>query len=92
MKGRKLTAQGRGELRADALYPLPVFLRRLGIGRHSLTALRRAGLPVRSIGTRLMIDGQEALDFLRRSWQQPAGDQGKAVSIMEQAGDGGQQP
>ncbi|MEN6407016.1 MAG: hypothetical protein ABFC77_11155 [Thermoguttaceae bacterium] len=68
--------QGRGELRADALYPVGVFLRRLGIGRHSLTALRRQGLPVRTIGTRLMIDGGEALAFLRRQWQEPSGDQG----------------
>ena len=74
-------SQGRGEIRADALYPIGVFLRRLGIGRHSLTALRRQGLPVHSIGQRLFIDGSEALDTLRRLWQQD-GDR-------QTAGDGG---
>lgn len=66
--GRKPKGQGRGELRADAIYPLGVFLKRLGIGRHSLTALRRQGLPVRAIGTRLFVDGSEALATLRRIW------------------------
>lgn len=53
-------------------------MRRLGIGRHSLTALRRQGLPVRMIGTRAFVDGSEALETLRRLWggeqnQQPEG-------------------
>ena len=59
---------GRDTIAADAIYPLAVFLRRLGIGRHSLTALRRRGLPVHAIGTRLFIDGREAIDTLRRIW------------------------
>ena len=46
-----------------------IFLKRLGIGRHTLTALRRRGLPVRMIGTRTFIDGQEAIDMLRKLWQ-----------------------
>jgi hypothetical protein len=77
--GRKpKQSQGRGELRADALYPLAVFMRRLGIGRHSLTSLRRQGLPVRSIGQRLFVDGSEALDALRRIWQADQGGGGSA--------------
>ncbi|MEN6557312.1 MAG: hypothetical protein ABFC54_03935, partial [Thermoguttaceae bacterium] len=56
--------------------PVGVFLRRLGIGRHSLASLRRQGLPVRSIGTRLMIDGGEALAFLRGQWRESASDRG----------------
>ena len=60
--------QGRGEVRADALYPVSIFLRRLGIGRHSLTSLRKQGLPCHAIGTRLFIDGAEALSTLRRLW------------------------
>jgi hypothetical protein len=65
---------GRGPIEAQAIYPLSVFLQRLGIGRHSLTALRRRGLPVHAIGTRLFIDGAEAIDTLRRIWatEQPA--------------------
>ena len=83
--GRKSKpSQGRGELRADALYPIGVFLRRLGIGRHSLTALRRQGLPVRAIGTRLFIDGSEALAMLRRQWQ--AEQQQLHAVAAEQAG------
>jgi hypothetical protein len=83
-RSRTKRPSGRGELRADAIYPLGVFLRRLGIGRHSLTALRRQGLPVRSIGPRLFIDGSEALATLRRLWgadegsDDPAGSPGKA--------------
>jgi hypothetical protein len=60
----------RGSIDAHAIYPVSVFLRRLGIGRHSFTSLRRQGLPVRSIGQRLYIDGSEALETLRRLWQQ----------------------
>jgi hypothetical protein len=66
--GRPKSLHGRGEIRADALYPVGTFTRRLGIGRHSLTALRRQGLPVRSIGQRLFVDGMEALAFLRNLW------------------------
>ena len=77
----KRPSQGRGELRADAIYPLSVFLRRLGIGRHSLTSLRRQGLPVRSIGQRLFVDGTEALDMLRRLWR--ADDQGIEVARVD---------
>lgn len=62
-------SQGRGEIRADALYPVATFMRRLGIGRHSLAALRRRGLKLRSIGQRLYVDGQEAIDFLRADWR-----------------------
>ena len=60
---------GRGPIQADALYPIATFLKRLGIGRHSLAALRRRGLPVRMIGTRAYIDGSEALETLRRLWR-----------------------
>jgi hypothetical protein len=70
----------RGDIEAQAIYPLAVFLRRLGIGRHSLTALRRQGLPVHAIGTRLFVDGGEAIDTLRRIWaadQRPHGNGNK---------------
>lgn len=59
---------GRDAIEAEAIYPLAVFLRRLGIGRHSLTALRRRGLPVHAIGTRLFVDGREVIDTLRKIW------------------------
>jgi hypothetical protein len=59
----------RGEVRADAIYPLSVFLRRLGIGRASLNALRKRGLQVHPIGRRLFVDGGQAIVFLRRLWE-----------------------
>jgi len=68
MKRSRINSPGRGPIQADALYPVSAFMRRLGIGRHSLTALRRRGLPVRPIGTRMFIDGAEALEFLRGQW------------------------
>jgi hypothetical protein len=85
-------SQGRGELRADALYPVAVFMRRLGIGRHSLTALRRQGLPIRNIGQRCYIDGSEALTALRRIWRtdQGAGD-ARIPEVIDQTGQGDNQ-
>jgi len=78
---RRASALGRsrsglGPIEAHSIYPLSVFMRRLGIGRHSMTALRRQGLPVHPIGNRLFIDGGEAIDMLRRVWvadQTPTG-------------------
>ena len=59
----------RGSIRADEVLPISVFLRRLGIGRNSLTALRRRGLRVHAIGRRLFVDGAEAVAFLRSLWE-----------------------
>jgi len=61
-------SSGRGPIQADALYPVNTFMKRLGIGRHSVSALRRRGLRVRMIGTRAFVDGSEALETLRRLW------------------------
>lgn len=58
----------RGPIEAHGIYPLSVFLARLGIGRSSLAALRRRGLKMRMIGTRAYIDGAEAVAVLRRIW------------------------
>ena len=71
----------RGSIEAGALYPVAVFLKRLGIGRHSLTALRQRGLRVRMIGTRAFVDGQEALATLRRLWDEE--DQAAATKAAE---------
>ena len=71
MKGRRPTVHhriARRAIQADSVYPVSTFLRRLGLGRHSLNAMRRQGLPVRSIGRRTFIDGGEAVAFLRRLW------------------------
>jgi hypothetical protein len=65
--------QGRGEIRADALYPLGVLMRKLGISRNTLTSLRRQGLPVHFVGRRCgMVDGAELIAFLRNQWKNEA--------------------
>jgi hypothetical protein len=63
--------QGRGEIAADRVYPLGVLMRRLGVGRNTLTSLRRQGLKVHFLGRRCgLIDGAELIQFLRTQWQQ----------------------
>lgn len=65
--------QGRGEIRADALYPLGVLLRKLGISRNTLTSLRRRGLNVHFLGRRCgLVDGSELIAFLRATWKSEA--------------------
>ena len=62
--------QGRGEIRADALYPLGVLMRKLGIARNTLASLRRRGLKVHFVGRRCgLVDGHELIEFLRAEWQ-----------------------
>jgi hypothetical protein len=63
--------QGRGELRADAIYPLAVFLKRQGIGRSTFISLRKRGLPVHNLdrdGRRVFLDGAEVIAFFRKLW------------------------
>ncbi len=76
-RGRKPTPlHGRGEVRGDALYPVTVLMRRLGIARNTLASLRRRGLKVHTIGRRCaLIDGGELIRFLRAEWTAEA-DQG----------------
>jgi hypothetical protein len=66
-RGRKpRSLSGRGEIRAESVYPAAVLMRRLGIGRATLTGLRRRGLPVHSLGRRcVVIYGWELVAFLR---------------------------
>lgn len=66
-RGRKpRPLSGRGEIRAEAVYPAGVFMQRLGIGRATLTSIRRRGLPIHSLGRRCaMIFGWEFIQFLR---------------------------
>ena len=52
-RGRKpRSLHGRGEVRSDSIYPVQVLIRRLGIGRTTLTSLRRRGLEVHNLGRR----------------------------------------
>jgi len=69
--------QGRGEIRSDALYPISVLLRRLGISRNSLTSMRRRGLKTRFITAKCgLIDGREFIEFLRAEWQRESDSNG----------------
>ena len=65
--GRKPKAlNGRGEVRSEAVYPLTVLMKRLGIARNTLSSLRRRGLPVHFLGRRCaLVYGWELLAFLR---------------------------
>jgi hypothetical protein len=54
-----------GSIRADECYPLPDFKRRLGLNDDAMRKAKRAGLPVRRIGRRKFILGEEALAYLR---------------------------
>ena len=65
--------QGRGEIRADAIYPISTILRKLGIARNTLTSLRKQGLKVHFLGRRCgLIDGAELITFLRDQWKSDA--------------------
>ncbi len=57
-----------GAIEGHAIYPMSVFLKRLGIGRTSLTALRAVGLPVHTTARKCFIDGAEAIVFFRSLW------------------------
>ena len=67
-RGRKpAPLHGRSEVRADAVYPVSVLLRRLGVSRNTLASLRRRGLPVHCLGRRCTyVFGSDLLDFLRQ--------------------------
>lgn len=77
-RGRKPSQlHGRGEVRAEAVYPVTVLMRRLGVGRNTLTSLRKQGLPIRSLGRRCaIVYGWEFLEFLKRK----SADDAKATS------------
>ena len=63
----------RGEVRSDSIYPVTVLLKRLGIGRNSLVAMRRRGLPIHHLGRRCaVVYGKELLEFLVEEWKREA--------------------
>jgi hypothetical protein len=79
--------QGRGEIHRDAVYPISVLMRRLGIARNTLTSLRKRGLPVRYLGRRCaLVYGWELLDFLRAESDQSIHD---ALPDTANAGENG---
>ncbi len=55
-----------GEICRDRAYPLPVFRRLAGIGKHAFAQLRRQGLSVSKVGNRVFIRGEDFLAFLAK--------------------------
>lgn len=53
-------------IRAGEAYPLPVFKRISGLRDAAMRAARRNGLPIRKVGTRSYILGDDWLRFLQR--------------------------
>ena len=64
MAKAKLSTKPTG-LQAGALYPQGEFCDRLGIGRKAFVAMRRKGLPVRKLSRRIVVDSDEAREWLR---------------------------
>jgi hypothetical protein len=52
-----------GAIRPEAVYPLPVFCRLLGLGSRGWRSLRTAGLPTRRFGKRAFVLGRDALEW-----------------------------
>jgi hypothetical protein len=50
-------------VRADEIYPLPEFRRRLGLGAAAMRTARRQGLRVRQLGRTRYVLGRDALEF-----------------------------
>lgn len=63
---KRTKAPALGAISRIEVYPLAVFCRRTGLGRHSLTAARREGLPVVAYGRRLYVRGSDAVDFFAK--------------------------
>ena len=55
-----------GEICRDRVYPLPVFRRLAGLGKHAFTQLRRQGLSVSKVGNRVFIRGEDFMAFLAK--------------------------
>ncbi|MDY0170352.1 MAG: hypothetical protein RBS80_27655 [Thermoguttaceae bacterium] len=60
---KSTTTEGMGAIRPEAVYPLPVFCRLLGLGSRGWRSLRTAGLPTRRFGKRAFVLGRDALEW-----------------------------
>ena len=54
-------------IQQNVSYPLPVFSRVTGLGKHALRAARRAGLRVLYIGNRAFVNGSDWLRFVEEN-------------------------
>ncbi len=64
-----------GTIRDDTTYPLEVFQRTAGLGKHAFAQLRRNGLPVRRVGNRAFILGRDFSAFLSRQIEERTSDE-----------------
>lgn len=55
-----------GFIRADEVYTLPELQRRLGIRAAAWRVLRREGLAFHQVGKRVLVFGQDFMDFVRK--------------------------
>jgi hypothetical protein len=55
---------GPAEIRDDVVYPLPVFMKLAGMGRHAMRAARRNGLKVTYAGNRAYVRGNSWREYL----------------------------
>lgn len=60
---KNATTEGMGAIRPEAVYPLPVFCRLLGLGSRGWRSLRTAGLPTRRFGKRAFVLGRDAVEW-----------------------------
>jgi hypothetical protein len=54
---------GLSPIMADAIYPLPDFMKRTGLAKAAIRMMRRSGLIVRRIGRRSFIWGRDFHDW-----------------------------
>jgi hypothetical protein len=68
-KMAKRKIRSTGAISEIELYTISAFIKRLGICRNSLAAMRKRGLPVHFMdGRKLIIDGKEAIAWFRSQW------------------------
>jgi len=53
-------------IRVDELYTLPELQRRLGIRQAAWRVLKRRGLPCYQVGKRMLVFGQDFMEFVRK--------------------------
>ena len=62
-----------GEIRADTVYSLPDFLRRVRLKEWAFRKAKQAGLKPIRVGRNYYVRGSDWLDFLARQAEQQAG-------------------
>lgn len=63
---RKAEVETLGTISDDKTYPLEVFQKTAGLGKHSMSQLRRQGLRVHYCGNRAFVRGRDFSEFLAR--------------------------